>query len=86
MSNYRRYWRALTKDLNKNLGKQNFKNLKEILSKNKSPSKMILLSSNDLTRKINFCEHELKIHKENQNNVMIGFKTAQLKDLKKQLK
>jgi len=77
----------LEDNYNKNIkkGKDNFQRLLAIKEKNKSPSPNIKLTKEEIKLKIEFCEHELKIHKENLNNNMIGFKTAEIKDLEKKL-
>jgi len=64
-------------------GKKDFAVLKEIKENNKSPTPNEKLTREILYNKIAFCEKELKIHRENLNNVMIGFKTAELEDLEK---
>jgi len=71
----------------KNLGKENFKNLKALKEKNSSPSpKNNFGDQAEIELKLEFCHKKLKIHKENMNNVMIGFVTAEIKDLEKKLK
>jgi len=86
MSNYRRNWRALKIDSLKNLGKQNFRDLKNLKEKNNSPTPAAKLSKDDIELKIKACQKKLLIHKENQNRVMIGYTTAEIKDLEKKLK
>jgi len=66
-------------------GKFDFTELKKVKENNKSPTPNAKLTKDDILRKIEFCKYELKVHKENLNNVMIGFKTAEIKDLEKQL-
>jgi len=86
MSNYRRDWRALKIDSLKNLGKQNFRDLKNLKEKNNSPSPNVKKTNAELLAKLAACQKVLKIHKENNNRVMIGYTTAEIKDLEKKLK
>jgi len=67
------------------MGKKDFEKLKSVKEKNNSPSPNLKLSTMELKNKISFCKNELKIHIANQNRVMIGFKTAEIKDLEKKL-
>lgn len=70
----------------KKKGKKDFVELKEKKEKNNSPTPNEKLSKETLLAKIEFCKKELRIHKQNSNSIMIGFKTAELSDLEKQLK
>jgi len=75
----------MNKKDSKNKGKDDFKVLKEIKEINKSPTPNEKLSRDKIKAKLAFCKKELLIHRENQNNIMIGFKTAEIKDLEKKL-
>ena len=66
-------------------GKKDFAVVKEINEKNRSPTPKPTLTKQQILNKITFCQRELKIHRENLNNVMIGYKTAEIKDLEKKL-
>jgi len=75
--------------LKKNLidkGKADFKTYNDIKLKNKSPSPTAKVDKIIIIAQLEFAQHELKIHRENENNVMIGYKLEQIKNLKKKLK
>jgi len=64
-------------------GLADFARLKNLKESNKSPTEKSKIAKEELDLKIKFCKKVLKIHKENQNHIMIGHKTAELKDLEK---
>jgi len=70
---------------NEKIGALDFKKTKAQKEKDRSPSKKTK-SKEEIQARINFCEHELKIHRNNGNNRMIGFKLEEITDLKKKLK
>jgi len=65
------------------LGKSDFKALRKIISKEPSPKTK---SNEQLQARIDFCEKELKIHKDTENHRMFGYKLAEIDDLKKKLR
>jgi len=67
------------------IGISDFKKTKTQTEKNRSPTKKTQ-SKKEIQAKLNFCQHELKIHIKNENHIMIGFKNEQIKDLEKKLK
>ena len=66
-------------------GKTSFKNTQTKKDKNRSPTKQEI-SRRTILNQIEFCNHELKIHRENQNNVMIAYKLEEIATLEKQIK
>lgn len=66
-------------------GKAVFNKLQESKEKNRSPTKKET-SKEELETQIEFCYKELKIHRENQNNVMIAYKIDEITYLEKKLK
>ncbi len=67
------------------IGKESFKKIKDHTEKNRSPTKKET-SKDELETQIEFCYKELKIHRENQNNIMIAYKIHEIEHLEKKLK
>jgi len=70
----------------KKKGKEDFKKLLAIKEKNKSPSPTAKVDQSIIIAQLEFAKHELKIHIQNENKVMIGYKQEQIKNLTKKLK
>jgi len=76
----------MSKKSDAEIGKSTFEQLEKEKEKNRSPTPTAKKLKDELEGALKFCEKELKIHRENQNNIMIAYKLEEIAKLKRKIK